>query len=274
MGFPFDLIASDFDLTLASYPGGVMGPRTAAGLREARRRGAHVAVISGRSTQGLKNNLLRHDIDVEDIYVSGFNGAEITQGWDGKILASRRLPAGLTEVVMAEADTLPIEALVPHGTEIYTTRPGGVLAQMEARSNDTEISPITSWSELQIEPHKVLLGGRRKDLEIAVSHLRDALEGEIEVTFSAPELAEVNAKGVSKGSALDALREHLGVRRERSLSFGDNENDISLIQAAGVGVAVANAIEELKAVADRVTASVEEDGVGLLLDEYFLQELS
>lgn len=266
---PFDLVASDYDLTLATYPGGIVGTRTLDRLRQVRELGVHLAVISGRATAGLVNNLRRHDIDFEGLYVVGYNGAEVTQGWDEQVIASYTFGSDVVLTVMEELAGSPVQAIVPHGQKVYTVDNDPVLARHESKDNKTRIEYLQSWDQLPILPHKILMGGETEQLQEAASHLRDMVGDQVEIAFSAPMLVEINAKGVSKGLALQALADHLGVDQDRTLAFGDNENDIPLLSAAGVGVAMGNAIGSLKTVADRVTTSVYEDGVADVLEEYF-----
>ncbi|MBU5455143.1 HAD family hydrolase [Caproiciproducens sp. MSJ-32] len=79
---------------------------------------------------------------------------------------------------------------------------------------------------------------------------------------------EIGNKGVSKGAAVKALAEHYGIKREEIMAIGDNENDMSMIEYAGLGVAMGNAIEPLKEIADYVTSSNVEDGVAKALDKF------
>ncbi|WP_350258933.1 Cof-type HAD-IIB family hydrolase [Scrofimicrobium sp. R131] len=266
---PFDLMASDYDLTLATYPGGVVGRRTLDRLRQVRDLGVHLAIISGRGTVGLINNLRRHDLDFEGLYVVGYNGAEVTQGWDGTVLNSFTIEPDLVAEVMDEVKGFPVEAIVPHHDDIFTDLEDGILARMEANHNHTAVTVVRDWAGLGVKPFKVLVGGEQADLIRAAAHLEQSLGDRAEIAFSAPQLLEVNARGVSKGLALRALAEHLGLSLERTLSFGDNENDIPLLQTAGVGVAMGNALDSVKAIADRVTTSVDEDGVADVLEEFF-----
>lgn len=73
---------------------------------------------------------------------------------------------------------------------------------------------------------------------------------------------EVSKAGVTKGTGLKALAEYLGTTLEQTMAMGDSENDYSMINAAGLGIAMGNASNDIKAIADYVTASNEEDGVG------------
>jgi hydroxymethylpyrimidine pyrophosphatase-like HAD family hydrolase len=80
-------------------------------------------------------------------------------------------------------------------------------------------------------------------------------------------LVQIMPTGVSKASALRLLVERWGLDMTQVVAFGDDTNDIEMIQAAGIGVAMSNAIPEVKAVADRVTLSNDEDGVAVVLAE-------
>lgn len=84
---------------------------------------------------------------------------------------------------------------------------------------------------------------------------------ELSISSSMYNNLEVNAKGADKGSALLWLADYLGIDREETMSFGDGENDIPMIRAAGIGVAMENALDTVKAAADMITLKNDEDGV-------------
>ena len=84
---------------------------------------------------------------------------------------------------------------------------------------------------------------------------------EIAVTSAIPENLEINAAGASKGGALKRLAEQLHIDIEETMAFGDGENDISMIMAAGCGIAMGNAENSVKAAADYVATSNNEAGV-------------
>ena len=87
------------------------------------------------------------------------------------------------------------------------------------------------------------------------------------VTASASNNLEFNSAEAHKGNALRRFAEHLGLTLENCAAFGDGLNDLSMVQAAGLGVAMANAVPEVKAAAARVTLSNDEDGVAAVLEE-------
>ena len=89
-----------------------------------------------------------------------------------------------------------------------------------------------------------------------------------EVTYSAAVLVEVSPKGDDKGEALKFLAEHYGIPIDKTVAIGDNLNDLPMIEAAGTGVAVMNATEELKEYADDVCPSCDEGGVAHVIKKY------
>ena len=88
------------------------------------------------------------------------------------------------------------------------------------------------------------------------------------VTTSIPFNIEINSALSTKGRALESLCALLGVDPAETIAFGDGSNDISLLRAAGCGVAMANAEPAVKAAADRVTRTNDESGVAMVLEEY------
>ena len=90
---------------------------------------------------------------------------------------------------------------------------------------------------------------------------------EIRVTASTRNNLEFNIASAHKGRALERLAEHLGLTLANCMAFGDGLNDLTMVEAAGVGVAMANAVEEVKRAAKVITASNDEDGVAKALDD-------
>lgn len=90
--------------------------------------------------------------------------------------------------------------------------------------------------------------------------------GDVVVTSSFSNNLEINGLGATKGEAIARLADHLGLPREQTMGFGDGENDMTMMTMAGIGVAMGNAVEALKARADYVTVSNDEDGVAAALE--------
>jgi hypothetical protein len=118
-----------------------------------------------------------------------------------------------------------------------------------------------------------------KGMFIGESDLVDRLTPEVQerygdrfaVVRSHTLFSEITAPGVSKGSALAFLAARYGITQEETIAAGDNGNDVAMIDWAGLGVAMANATPEAKAVANWIAPSVAEDGVAALIDRYILR---
>ena len=115
-------------------------------------------------------------------------------------------------------------------------------------------------------------------LEIAYAqsinaHFSDEEIPDIEITGALSNNIEVNAKGVNKGRGLMILGELLGIHREEIMAVGDGSNDIAMLREAGLGVAMENATEAVKAAADVVTLSNDQEGAAAAIEKYVLQAL-
>ena len=99
-------------------------------------------------------------------------------------------------------------------------------------------------------------------------YLVQKLGAEFEVTYSASVLVEVSPKGDDKGQALKYLAAHYGIEVADTVAIGDNLNDLPMIKAAGVGVAVQNAVPEFKQFADVVCPSCDDGGVAEIIQKY------
>ena len=94
---------------------------------------------------------------------------------------------------------------------------------------------------------------------------------EFEVVSSRFDNFEAMNKGVSKGNAVTILAEHYGIAREQIICIGDSENDLSMIKYAGLGVAMGNADQEVKAAAHYITDSNNCDGVARVIEKFVLE---
>lgn len=268
-GPAFDLVATDFDHTLLKFPHPTISDRTAAAIRGVRSLGTEFAIISGRSTQSLLSILERQDIDLDGLFAIGNNGAEVLQAWDRHVLASRRIAPDLTASVLEEVARFDVSPRVAEGKYVYSERVDQSMIDFEMRVNGAVAIGVDDWAASGLSPHKIQINGDREVLELVLSHVQTEFSDQVEAVFSAAVLIEITAKGINKGQALLDLCRVTGIAAERTLTFGDNQNDMSLLREAGMGVAVGNAVEELKATADRVTAPCDEDGVAMVLEELF-----
>lgn len=116
--------------------------------------------------------------------------------------------------------------------------------------------------------HKILVIGEANEIE----HLEKTLKNQfpqLAIHRSKKEYLEIMNKQATKSNAIRFLEKELNISSDKIIAFGDNFNDIDMLQYAGLSVAMGNAPEEIKAIAKRVTASNNEDGIALILNEIF-----
>lgn len=125
--------------------------------------------------------------------------------------------------------------------------------------------------ESPVLPEKINLYFGDMEVREKIRELVNA-RGDVIVSSSMWNNLEINAMGATKGEGLSHLAAYLGLRMEETMACGDGENDFNMIQMAGIGVAMGNAEEQLKQLADHVTATNDEDGVALAIEKFALGE--
>lgn len=135
---------------------------------------------------------------------------------------------------------------------------------------------IPDWQQVLAThtPDKVLFVAESEDIPAMGEVLRAAFDGRAQVFRSHARFIEVVPLGVDKGAGLAWLAAHLGIAREEVLAAGDQENDIPMMQWAGIGVAMGDAPEPVRAAANWIAPALDEDGVAEALERFVLQEAS
>lgn len=270
---PIRLLALDLDGTVLNDEKHI-SPRTAAALAEAITRGVTVVPATGRTASGISPEFLSLP-GVRYAVIS--NGARVEDLAAGKTLYRKYLPVGLALQaydLLAEYDCT-ID-LFQDGKG-YTTAEN--VAAFEARvpanllpylrSSRTLVGDMRGFLARQTEGVEKLTMFFQKEEERRQAWSRMEALG-LTVVSSLPRNMELNAAGVNKGAGLLALAGALGIPPEATMACGDGGNDTAMLQAAGVGVAMGNAFDEVKAAADFVTATNNEDGVALAVEKFIL----
>jgi Cof subfamily protein (haloacid dehalogenase superfamily) len=145
-------------------------------------------------------------------------------------------------------------------------------ARRYADFQQLELHPVGNLLEwLDKPPTKLVVIDDPTVLDELKQRMVARFEGRLYVSKSLPYFLEFASPDVTKAAGLDFLAEHVGFTHERTVAFGDGENDIELVDWAGYGVAVANADERVKKVADFVCPSVDDEGVAQVLEAFLAQ---
>ena len=130
-------------------------------------------------------------------------------------------------------------------------------------------SVLRRWMVNGYGGHKVMCMGPAEEIHQLHQALANKHGDDIHIYISRPTYLEIAPISISKGSALrDILSRHYQITMEEVLAFGDNYNDIDMLQAVGMGVAVANSRPEVLAIAREITAKSTDDGVAMTIEKY------
>ena len=128
---------------------------------------------------------------------------------------------------------------------------------------------IKEWSERKIGPNKMMVMSDPASISSIQQHLKSVYDSRLNIYPSKPTYLEVMDPLGSKSNAVRFLIERMKIDRSEVIAIGDNYNDREMIQFAGMGVAMGNAPDEIKAAADYVTDTNNEDGVRKALEKFF-----
>lgn len=243
-------------------------------IRKALQAGHLVVIATGRPLVSAVTQAKKLGLTGEGCYIIAFNGGEIYDTVGKKSIYRKTIPLPYVRHIFDAAKEAGLHCQTYNDVEILTEKDTPALQfYMKMTKVGARIVPDVIEA-LEKEPVKMIvidLQDREKLLRF-----RDATagwcEGKIDRFFSSPEYLEHVAPGISKGGAIHILCEYLGIPMENTIAAGDAENDISMLQAAAVGAAMANAEPDVKAAADYVTErSNNEDGVSEIIERFMLE---
>nr|WP_245771203.1 HAD family hydrolase [Actinacidiphila guanduensis] len=261
---PYRLVATDLDGTLLRSDRTV-SQRSRDALAAVAAAGAAHLVVTGRSVPWTRHVLA--DLDYQGLAVCG-QGAQLYDAGTGRLLTSVTLDRKVAALALAriEAEVGPLalaasrdglsgEVLVGEG---YIYNPQLPVVLMEGRE------------QLWAEPvNKIYLQHHALD-DDALARAAAAAAGDlVGIVMAGEGIVEVLPLGLTKATGLSLAARRLGVTAAETIAFGDMPNDMPMFAWAGHGVAMANAHPDLKAVADEVTLSNDEDGIAVVLEREF-----
>ncbi|GMA21483.1 Cof-type HAD-IIB family hydrolase [Arsenicicoccus piscis] len=262
---PYALMAFDIDGTLLTREG-TISPRTRAAIDAARASGLVMMLASGRPEAGLRHLAERLELDTDGLILAPCNGSRVLRADTGEVLGEVTLGKDVADEVYRTVSDLPVALMIDDGPVLYANDPEGVNVPGEAKANGMELRIVPDLAELDLDPLKILMSTSAEAMVEVEPVVRQRLDGLGELARSAPIYLELTAKGSHKGRALESACAALGVPLSASIAFGDNENDLTMLAAAGHGVAMGNATPNALAAADEVTASHQDDGIALVLE--------
>jgi len=259
-------IAFDLDDTLLR-PDGSISEYTVNTLTRASQKGIRIIPASGR-TSGSMRKAVPPILHLASCLVS-CNGSEI---WStqGEILMQELLPVELAHEVAAFAASRGVycQTYAPDRF-FYTVENEWAASYARLSSLQGEcVGDLTAFIRQPVT--KLLMMDEPDQVAKLLKEAQSLFAGRASLTCSKPYFLECNPLRATKANALRWCGEHFGFRMEELLAFGDSLNDVSMLQAAGTGVAVANAREDVKALGFTICRANHEDGVAHYIEENIL----
>ena len=270
------LILLDLDGTMLTS-GKEISPRTYTALAQPAAQGVHIVPSTGRFFDGMPQV-------VRDLpfvrYAVTINGAQVYDRAEDRILRREEIAPPQAEAVYDQLDQLPvIYDCFLDGWGYMDQRNYDRIDQFIA---DPRVNNMVKTLRKPVEDFRAFMREQNRpvqkiqmffqDMDLRQSAWRDlaAKFPDLAVTSSITNNLEINAGLATKGEALRFLCQYLGIDVQGSMAFGDSSNDMSMILAAGTGVAMGNADQDLQAEADYVTDTNDSDGVAKAIEKFVL----
>lgn len=245
-------------------------------VREALVRAADAGVVpvlaSGRPLVGMVHVADSLNLGMLGGYVLSNNGARIVEWSTGRVVFEEVLDRCVVEAACAAAHEFGVDALVYDDCGLYAENPSAKYVEKERFNNSATATRVDDLlTAVTWAPNKVMVVGESGDLVPALAALRERLDGVANVFLSEPYFIEVTPFGIRKDAALAILARYMGLSLEEFMAIGDGLNDIPMLECCGVAVAMGNAYPEVKALADWVAPTNEEDGVAAAIEGFVLK---
>ncbi|MCR8843981.1 Cof-type HAD-IIB family hydrolase [Paenibacillus sp. SC116] len=265
----YKLIAIDVDDTLITDEK-VVTDGTKQALIQAIEQGTAVTLATGRMYASARNIALQTGLNVPLIT---YQGSLIKNVISGEVLYECAVPddAAMKLFEYCESKGLHLQLYVDD--QVYAQEKNDkLIAYCELSNIPYTIEPDFRGVLSRHRSTKMLIIDEPSLLDEVAAHLRGLLGPDVHITKSKPHFLEITHREGTKGHALRFLAEHFGCTLEETIGIGDSWNDHDLIETAGLGVAMGNAVSSLKEIADYITLSNNEEGVRHVIEKFVLNQ--
>ena len=264
----YKLIALDMDGTLLNSDK-VISQENKDAIAKARAAGVKVVLASGRPLEGMQSKLDELSINGEDDFVLFYNGSMVQNVSTKEIIHSEISNGQAAKEIAVLAERLGGNVHAFSKVHGLITPENNEYTGIEARINGLEITEF-AFSQLEDDHEiiKTMIVAEPTKLTDIISKLPQELKNQFTIVQSAPFFLEFLNPNSNKGVGIEAIAKHLGIMAEEVICMGDAENDHHMLEYAGLGIAMDNAMEETKKLADHITASNDNHGVAVAIEKF------
>lgn len=264
----YKLVAIDMDGTLLRGDH-TISPKTKEKLIEAKNSGVKIVITSGRPIEGLKNYLEELNFVGEEEYLIAYNGGMVYNTKDFSVIS---------EIGLKGKDIKDINKLAKKlGVNLHGYSDRGLLIEERTELSEEEINIVNIKENIinfdtEIDDNETVVKGILVASPEKIDEITNKIPNEYfekyNIVRSVPFMLEVLNKECHKANGIQKLCEYLNLSRDEVIAIGDAANDQEMIKFAGLGVAMGNASDEIKGIADYVTDTNENDGICKVIDKF------
>ena len=264
------VLVLDIDGTLTNSQKDIT-PATKQAIQKVLEAGHKVIIASGRPTPGVRRYEKELELGKNNGYILSFNGGRAEDCHTGEVLYQRILPAGIVPEVYRFAKEHGCRLITYRDDEIISAFEPDQYIELESRVCTMSIyQPEDFVKYVDFDVNKCLLTLDPQFAEEYLKELREKYEDMVDIYRSETFYIEIMPKNVNKAASLEQMLQIMGQTRENMICCGDSFNDVGMVSFAGVGVAMGNAQQALKDVADYVTGTNDNDGLVEVIEKFIL----
>ena len=264
----YRMIVLDLDGTLTNRDK-VITPKTKEALFRFQEAGGIIVLASGRPTYGVMPLAKELKLEQQGGYILSFNGGRIIDCKTGETVFAKELPVSANSRIIALAKENGVNILTYEEDRIITPDGTDEYVKKESAINKLVIREIPDFaSHVNFPVVKFLMLDDGDYLALVEAKVKAALGRNYSVYRSEPYFLEILPEGIDKAKSLERLLERVGLHREDMIACGDGYNDLSMIQYAGLGVAMENGVLPVRKAADYITYSNNADGIAHVIEKF------
>lgn len=259
----YKLIALDLDGTLLNSEK-MITTKTAQALIELKDNGIKIVLASARPYNRMKDYLSQLELLTNEQYTISFNGAFVTNNAETEILISKHFSLQQITELLKLGSKFKTTIFMYSKSTIYSNE-DHVVYRTHFPEVDFQVTDLNKLNFHELEIFKAVFIDSPEHISDFKSKLTPELYNKFEITSSELTNIEFACKGIKKSKALEVIGQKLNIELSEMAAFGDQQNDLEMLQTVGFGVAMGNAPSHVKENANYVTTSNNEDGVAAAL---------